>query len=89
MLLTEEAVRGLFHHLETDDADLFFEHVADDVSWTVMGTHPLAGHYASKKDFLEHTFGRLNKLLDGGVALKVNHVIVSGDEAVVEMVSLS
>jgi uncharacterized protein len=89
MPLTEEAVRGLFRHLQTDDADLFFEHVADGVSWTVMGTHPLAGHYTLKKEFIESTFVRLNKLLVGGVALKVNHIIVSGDEAVVEMVSLS
>jgi uncharacterized protein len=85
----EASVRELFSHLETGEADRFFAQVADDVDWTVMGTHPLAGHYDSKADFIEHTFTRLNKLLDGGVALKVTGVLVSGDRAAVEMRSLS
>lgn len=86
---TKASVTELFSNLETGNADRFFASVADDVSWTVMGTHPLAGHYTSKTEFLERTFVRLNRILEGGVALKLNNVIVSGDEAVVEMVSLS
>jgi hypothetical protein len=31
----------------------FFISVADDINWTVMGTHPLAGVYNSKADFLK------------------------------------
>jgi len=89
MPLTRDYVERLFAYLERGESAKFFEHVADDVSWTVMGTHPLAGHYASKTDFVEHTFARLNKILAEGVVLKVRHVIVSGDEAAVEMVSLS
>ena len=44
-------VRDIFKNLETDDGGEFFTHVADDVDWTVEGTHPLAGHYHSKADF--------------------------------------
>ena len=45
------------------NASSFFDNVADDVHWTVMGTHPLAGVYKSKEDFLKNTFERLDKVL--------------------------
>lgn len=83
-------VEKLFGFLETGDSAKFFEHVADDVDWTVMGTHPLAGQYQSKDEFVKATFDRLNPLMVEGVAvLKVNHILISGDEAAVEMTSLS
>jgi ketosteroid isomerase-like protein len=54
-----------------------------------MGTHPLAGTYHTKADFLAHTFGRLNKILKEGVVLRVINILVDGDSAAVEMESLS
>ena len=85
MSLTIEYVNRLFENLSTGNASAFFDNVADDVHWTVMGTHPLAGVYKSKDDFLKKTFERLDKVLKGGVILKVDHAFVSGDTAVVEM----
>jgi hypothetical protein len=41
--LNQNRVREIFKGLETGDGAGFFEHVADDVDWTVMGTHPLGG----------------------------------------------
>lgn len=89
MTMTRDQVARLFAHLETGDADAFFAAVADDVSWTVMGTHPLAGEYRSKGEFVSHTFGRLNKVLREGVLLRVTHLIVQDDWAVVELEALS
>ena len=89
MTVQASYVKSLFANLENGKSDAFFEHVADDVSWTVMGTHPLAGHYHTKADFLAHTFARLNKLLKEGVVLRVTNVLVDGDTAAVEMESLS
>lgn len=54
-----------------------------------MGTHPLAGAYESKEDFISHTFRRLNKVLKEGVILKVNNILLDGNTAAVEMESLS
>ena len=89
--MTVEAsyVKSLFANLEYGKSGTFFEHVADDVSWIVMGTHPLAGHYHTKADFLAHTFARLNKLLKEGVVLRVANLLVDGDTAAVELESLS
>jgi uncharacterized protein len=87
--ITEEQVRALFAHLESGNADNFFQHVADDVDWTVMGTHPLAGTYYTKQEFISHTFSRLNKVLKDGVLLRVTHILVSGNTAAVELEALS
>lgn len=89
MPITTPKVEKLFNYLKTGESSQFFEHVADDVKWTVMGTHPLAGTYKNKEEFISHTFSRLNKILKEGVVLKVNNIIVQDNTAVVEMESLS
>jgi ketosteroid isomerase-like protein len=89
MTVQANYVKSLFANLENGKSGTFFEHVADDVNWTVMGTHPLAGTYHTKADFLAHTFARLDKILKEGVVLRVTDVLVDGDCAAVEMESLS
>ncbi|CAG35597.1 nuclear transport factor 2 family protein [Desulfotalea psychrophila] len=87
-MLTREDVRSLFEHLKSDP-DQFFAHVATDVQWTVMGTHPLAGIYQSKEDFLDHTFKRLAKILKEGALLEIVDLFIDGSTAIVEMRSIS
>src|ERR1700728_4595727 len=88
MAITTDYVREVFKGLESGDGRVFFEHVADDVDWTVMGTHPLAGHYRSNADYAG-TFAKLGKVLPQGAQLHVEHVGVKDDEAVVELRSLA
>lgn len=82
-----EQALAVFRRLEEGNGNAFFESVADDVDWTVMGTHPLAGHYRSRAEFLEQTFGRLKQRLPEGAQLHVTHLMTSGDWAVVELES--
>ena len=89
MTVQASYVESLFTNLEDGNSGAFFEHVADDVNWTVMGTHPLAGTYHTKADFLAHTFARLDKILEEGVVLRVTNILVDGDSAAVELESLS
>ena len=89
MANTPNRVREIFKGLENGDGAAFFERVADDVDWTVMGSHPLAGHYRSKKAFREGTFAKLSQVLPKGAQLHVEDLIVKGDEAVVELHSLA
>jgi ketosteroid isomerase-like protein len=84
-----EYVREIFKGLENGDGAAFFEHVDDDVDWTVMGTHPLAGHYRSKVDFIAGTFTKLGQVPSQGARLHVEHLIVKDDHAVVELHSLA
>jgi uncharacterized protein len=89
MALCDEFVLETFKGLESGDGAAFFERVADDVDWTVMGTHPLAGHYLSKKAFREGTFAKLGRVLVAGAQLHVEHLLLKGNEAIVELHSLA
>ena len=88
-MITEDHVRKIFKGLEHGDGAGFFEHVDDKVDWIVEGTHPLAGQYKSKSDFLAGTFAKLAKVLPHGAQLVVEHLIVKDDQAVVELHSLA
>jgi len=87
--VSAEQVRKIFQGLENGDGAAFFQHVADDVDWTVMGTHPLAGHYSGKKAFIAGTFAKLGRVLPQGTQLHVQHLLVKDDQAVVELRSLA
>jgi ketosteroid isomerase-like protein len=89
MPVTLAQVHDVFRNLETSNENAFFTHVADNVDWIVEGTHPLAGHYHSKADFLANTFEKLAKVLPHGAQLHVEHALVSGEWAVVELHSLA
>jgi uncharacterized protein len=85
MAVQEDFVRRIFAGLEHGDGAAFFEHVADDVDWTVMGTHPLAGRYKSKAEFTAGTFAKLGKVLPDGAQLHVDGLFIDGDVAIVEL----
>lgn len=87
--MNKQAVAALFAHLEHGDGAGFFEHVADEVDWTVEGTHPLAGRYRSKQAFLDATFAKLTKVLPRGAQLATQNVLVDGDWAIVELRSMA
>jgi ketosteroid isomerase-like protein len=67
----------------------FFKRVAEDVRWTVMGSHPLAGTYTSKAEFEAATFARLTPLMRDGVRLRLRELHVDGDVAIAELHALS
>lgn len=83
--MTKDEIEVIFKPLGEGKTDEFFENVADDVEWSVMGTHPLAGVYYSKEEFLGAIFGRLSKLLDHPVSFHYRDAIVEGDQAAVEL----
>jgi ketosteroid isomerase-like protein len=84
MFMTRHDVQKIFKHLETQDVDAFFKYVVDDVHWTVMGSHPLAGVYHTKKDFLAAA-KKLHKVLQKKRTMRVTHIYLDKMIAVVEM----
>lgn len=78
-------ISNIFAHLYSDPEE-FFRYVAGDVTWTVLGTHPLAGTYHSKADFQQATTERLAALMQGNkLPLKLQHLHVDNDIAVAEL----
>lgn len=88
MGITQERVREIFTGLEEGDVPGFFEHVADDVDWTVIGIHPLAGHYLSKKSFIDGVIARVGQVQLRGAQIQVEHLLVNDDEAAIEILAL-
>ena len=67
----------LFANLaQPETMSVFFERVADDVDWTVEGTHPIAGRWTDKKSFIAATFDRLRPLMRDAIRLEPRHLVV-------------
>jgi uncharacterized protein len=81
---TRSLVERLFASYERDNSQQLFDHVADDVHWTITGTNPLSGEYRSKREFLEATYERLAAVLKEPVQPRVRRIIAEDDLAVVE-----
>lgn len=87
---SKEEITKIFKHMETGDFQATFQHVAPDVDWTVMGTHPCAGHYTSLEHFNRDTIQRLGKIMkEPGISLNVRNVIGGGDQewATIELIA--
>lgn len=78
---SQSEIKSLFHNLETQNYSAFFDRVADDVSWRVMGHHPLSGLYSTKAAFQKDTLGRLGACFQPEHPIVLNTVnIVGGGE---------
>jgi len=86
---SKEEIRSIFQPLsQAGQAPSFFEHVADDVDWTIKGHSPMSRRYDSKADFVASTLELLGtKVLTKPLTMQVANVVGGGDsdEAVVEM----
>jgi uncharacterized protein len=81
---TKSLIEGLFAAYERGDSKPLFDHVSDDVDWTIAGTNPLSGEYHSKREFLAATYTRLAAVLKEPVRPVLRRIVAQGDVAVVE-----
>ena len=85
--LTHEDVRVLFDYWKTGESDKFMDRLVDDIHWTVMGSHPLAGEFHNKADYFAGALNRLSRVLTKTVSLDVVAIYVDGMTAIVELKS--
>ena len=58
----------------------FFEHVSDNVHWTVKGHSPLSGTYTSKQSFMEATISVFsNEALTGPMTFDIVNVVADSE----------
>jgi ketosteroid isomerase-like protein len=74
-------ISQVFDYLAQGNFTAFLSKVAPDVSWTLMGTHPLAGVYHNKTIFAVNALARLSNTLDDKQPTKLDltHIIGGGD----------
>ncbi|EXJ78124.1 hypothetical protein A1O3_09285 [Capronia epimyces CBS 606.96] len=79
----QEQIYSIFNSLQglQPNYTAFFEHVAENVDWTIQGTHPLAGRYQNKT-VLESTFKRITSTAVSGTSFAVSiiHIVGGGLE---------
>jgi ketosteroid isomerase-like protein len=75
-------IADAFAAWEEGDFRPFFEIVADDVNWTVIGSTPISGTFAGKQAFLDGAVLPLHERLAGSIRATVLDVFEDGDHVI-------
>ncbi len=73
-------VREAFRPWEEGNSAPFFELIADDVEWTVIGSTPASGVFRSKQELIDKAFGPLLERLDGPLKTRFIDLAADGDK---------
>jgi len=76
----KHSVRKAFRPWEQGDSGPFFDLIADDVTWTVIGSTPASGVFHSKQELVDRAFGPLLQRLDGSLKTRFIDVAADGDK---------
>ena len=79
-----DLVRTAFASWEQGDSRPFFQIVADDVTWRVIGSTPVSGTYHSRSEFLGGAAGQLFERFAEPLVAKVTAVHEAGDTVVLQ-----
>jgi hypothetical protein len=80
----KKLVQDVFAAWERGDGGAFFNLLADDVRWTVIGSSPVSRTYTSKQAFFEGAAKPLNERLAGPIKPTVVNIIAEGDNVVLQ-----
>lgn len=86
--MSEEAnkktVTEFFEAGNRGDMETCFGLIADDVTWTNVGSTSLSGTYRGKTELMERLLGPLFGRLEAGIRSTIHRLIAEGDHVVVE-----
>ena len=77
-------IQDVFAAWAGGDDGAFFDVLADDVQWTVIGTGPVSRTYTSRQAFLDGAAKPLSAKLAGPIVPTVVNVIAEGDTVVLQ-----
>ncbi len=66
------------------DVDACFALLADDVSWTNIGTTKFSGTYMGKQALMEGLLGPLFSMLKAGISSQIEQLVAEGDTVVAQ-----
>src|SRR5688500_3425451 len=78
----KELIRNAFEVWATGEGD-FFRLLADDAVWTITGSSPVAGTYASRRAFVDGALRPISARLSQPIRPTVRTIIAEGDWVVV------
>lgn len=77
-------MQHIFEELAAGNSQPFVQHLADDVSWTVMGQTPWSGTYRGKTKVLTDLLGQLRARLADRYKASAERIIAEGPYVVVQ-----
>ena len=80
----KKLIQDVFAAWARGDGAAFFNILADDVRWTVIGSCPVSRTYTSKQQFFEGATKPLSAKLAGQIQPTVRNVLAEGDQVVVD-----
>ena len=80
----KQVIQAAFDAWAGGDAAAFFNTLAEDVRWTVIGTSPVSRTYTSRQAFLDGAAKPLNAKLAGPIQPTVVNIIAEGDNVVLQ-----
>jgi uncharacterized protein len=80
----KKLIQDAFAGWARGDANAFFNLLAEDVRWTVIGTTPVSRTYASRAEFVEGATKPLMGKRAGPIVPTVRDVIAEGDKVVLQ-----
>jgi len=66
------------------DMDTCFALLADDVTWTNIGSTKFSGTYTGKQDLVDNLLGPLFGELKAGITSHVEHVVAEADTVIAQ-----
>ena len=80
----KKLIQAAFDAWAEGDAAAFFNTLAEDVQWTVIGSGPVSRAYTSRQAFLDGAAKPLNAKLAGPIQPTVVDIIAEGDNVVLQ-----
>ena len=80
----KKLIQDAFDAWAAGDGAAFFNILAEDVQWTVIGSGPVSRAYTSRQAFLDGAAKPLNAKLAGPIQPTVVNIIAEGDNVVLQ-----
>src|SRR5437868_10043917 len=75
-------LRRVYEEISKGNPALLMESLADDISWTIIGTTALSGTFRGKQQVVDKLAVPLRARLDGPVVFTLDDFIAEGDQVV-------
>lgn len=80
----KELVRHIYSEVSRGNPQPLHAHLADDITWTIIGSTQLSGTFRGKQEVTEKLFGGLRAALDGPVRFTLDRLVAEDDVVVLE-----
>jgi ketosteroid isomerase-like protein len=72
-------ISNMFAELSKGNGDAFLNALADDVSFTIIGSTKYSGTFTGKQELINKLLAPLNAQIEGGMTITPDNLIADGD----------